>query len=532
MKRYIFTPACPDELFTDREEEMELLWQMGIDTEKRWTRSAVLIGLRRLGKTELFKRVHSKLFFEQDKVVPIFFSYEGAILNSKEFTERYFLNFIRQYLAFTTGKDLSYLQKDLDKLIEAAYEKKDAGLIYVIEFFLNLRNNKDELLEIAINAPRTVADYNERPIIVFLDEFQDVLKIKTSDGINSNALGKHQNAVESRWCPHIITGSAMTLILKDIVERGPLHGRFRIEYIRGMSAMYAADLAKKLAAVNGVSISTEMAVHLGERTGGNPVYIWAILDQARLQKIDLNLPNELNEAVATDLIKGGIYSELSQQIRKFVYEQNRWGAGKEIIYYIAELEDEPIRITTEDMIELSKRLRHSRLTPEVIREMFIDLARADLVEEFIFGEVYGKINDPILNEFLRAWKRMEKEKKPQNEMLNLKLTEYRKKVKHADEYKGYVAERMIELLMLKWREEIVDGEPYFGLKKEIFLPRFIWVGERKLRSPEGRQVQIDVVGAYLEVGWFVESKYWQGQKVDLAEIKEFEERCRIAGKSL
>ena len=55
--QYVFAPSCPEELFTDREEELERLYRMGVNAALRRTYGTALIGLRRLGKTELFKRV-------------------------------------------------------------------------------------------------------------------------------------------------------------------------------------------------------------------------------------------------------------------------------------------------------------------------------------------------------------------------------------------------------------------------------------------------------------------------------------------
>ena len=174
------------------------------------------------------------------------------------------------------------------------------------------------MLSTAFEAPRTVADALERPIVIFLDEFERILWVRNRDGSDPNALGKYQVAVESWRCPHIITGSAMTLILRDIIGAGPLYGRFRTRYIRGLHPVYGAELAQKVAASDEVPISEEMAAHLAERTGGNPFYIKAIVDQAAQLGVRLDGPGELNQAIATDLIRGAIYSELWQQVMHFV----------------------------------------------------------------------------------------------------------------------------------------------------------------------------------------------------------------------
>ena len=76
-------------------------------------------------------------------------------------------------------------------------------------------------LNAVLHTPRTVADQNEDPILMILDEFQHVITIRDKDGTEPNVVGRYQQAVESRWCPHLVSGSAVTLLTKDILGHGP-----------------------------------------------------------------------------------------------------------------------------------------------------------------------------------------------------------------------------------------------------------------------------------------------------------------------
>ena len=128
------------------------------------------------------------------------------------------------------------------------------------------------------------------------------------------------------------------------------------------------------------------------------------------------------------------------------------------------------RIEEEDMQRFGERVE---LRPVEARALFASLARADLVEEDSLGIGYSAVRDPILNEFLRIWVRMEREGATYVQVLREKWQEYQQRVKRADESKGYVAERMVELLMTKWQGEVVDGEKHFGVEGEVTLPQFI-----------------------------------------------------------
>ncbi len=91
----------PDEVYTDRQEYMDYFYKYALKSATRRSRSMVLLGMRRMGKTEIFKRVVNRLFFEQDlkdpaAVVPVYYSLEFVRLaitagkNKPETLEKHF----------------------------------------------------------------------------------------------------------------------------------------------------------------------------------------------------------------------------------------------------------------------------------------------------------------------------------------------------------------------------------------------------------------------------------------------------------
>ncbi len=61
--RWAIRPLAPEEVYTNREEYLEYLYNAAIDATGRRTMSTVLLGQRRMGKTEIFKRVVNRLVF-------------------------------------------------------------------------------------------------------------------------------------------------------------------------------------------------------------------------------------------------------------------------------------------------------------------------------------------------------------------------------------------------------------------------------------------------------------------------------------
>jgi hypothetical protein len=84
---WVIKPLVAEEVYTDRQEYLDYLYNAALQAKTRRTGSTVLLGQRRMGKTEIFKRVVNRLFFEQDHedpqaVVPVFYSFPDTFENS------------------------------------------------------------------------------------------------------------------------------------------------------------------------------------------------------------------------------------------------------------------------------------------------------------------------------------------------------------------------------------------------------------------------------------------------------------------
>jgi len=65
----------PADEFTDRRELIDRLLWWAAQTPRDITPSTAIVGPRRLGKTAVLEQVYNRLFWEQDAVVPIYFSF-------------------------------------------------------------------------------------------------------------------------------------------------------------------------------------------------------------------------------------------------------------------------------------------------------------------------------------------------------------------------------------------------------------------------------------------------------------------------
>jgi predicted AAA+ superfamily ATPase len=67
----------PSDEFTDREELIGELVATACNTPRDITFSTAIVGQRRMGKTSVMEQLYNRLFWEEDEVVPIYFTFEA-----------------------------------------------------------------------------------------------------------------------------------------------------------------------------------------------------------------------------------------------------------------------------------------------------------------------------------------------------------------------------------------------------------------------------------------------------------------------
>jgi len=186
---WVIKPLVAEEIYTDRQEYLDYLYHAALKAKTRRTGSTVLLGQRRMGKTEIFKRVVNRLFFEQDHkdpqaVVPVFYSFPDTFKSDQHFAIKYVENFIRWYVAFRL--------RDPKILLEN--EVKQPELKDIIQTQLTLTNSFRNVFayletliakqvtipeQSALLLPRHISDYDDSTIVMFLDEFQNTERSST-----------------------------------------------------------------------------------------------------------------------------------------------------------------------------------------------------------------------------------------------------------------------------------------------------------------------------------------------------------------
>ena len=513
----------PDEIFTDRKDFLDYFQNASYRAAGRRSMSTVLLGQRRMGKTEIFKRVVNKLFAEQDhtepgSVIPVYYKFPDNITDRWEFSIQYVENFIRWYTAFRLNDPDIIDKKNLSErsdLINFIQNKMEitTGFQSALNIFLWLQK-KDVTIpeEEALTTPRSVSDRDDSTIIMFLDEIQNIHLPQQ----NFRVVGYMQDAVESPTCPHFVTGSAI-MILHDILGKGSLYGRFRDKSIKPFTDYHGAELARKSSVFYQANVSEMMAAIISETCGGNPFYINAVIQQSVEQDIPLDSENALNKILAIDLSSGFIYGELRDQVIKWIDRLNDHNITKWVLY-LAALETEK-RIDPKRIQHELKRQEGKDVPIEKIRDVMIKLSRGDLIDYKELGGWFTQVNDPILQEFLKVWGKIEVAGKARTRIERDVIKKYQSITQKYKDYQGYLAEVFMIQILWNNQNKTLDGQ-YFHQSEKINMPdRFIFIDHRS-RLSAGYGLEIDIYASAGLYAWIAESKWWK-KPVDISVVKQF-----------
>ncbi|KPA10126.1 ATPase domain protein, prokaryote domain protein [Candidatus Magnetomorum sp. HK-1] len=523
----IIETLVPEEVYTDRKDHIEYFYKASIKAITRRTMSTVLLGQRRMGKTEIFKRVVNRLFFDQQNkektVIPVYYQFPEEFLSRKDFAVEYVENFLRWFAAF--------------KLHRTALIEEPVNINDFLTFFENNINMTQgtrigiDLIKAiladavvvpeqkAVHLPKTVAFFDDITIAIFLDEFQNT----RMPHLDFSIVGFFQEAVESPKCPHFITGSAMSILANEILGKGALYGRFRAKRIESLTDYYGEELTHRAANYYHANISTEMAAVISDRCGGNPFYINAVIQQAAEQNECIDNEQALNKMLAIDISSGFIWMELSDQVNRWIERINEYGITKWILYLAAIEEGDEIdlqRIQQELKKQESKDVSISK-----IKEIMIKLARGDLLEYKMFGNWFCKINDPILNEFLKVWGEIEVARYHRNEIEEKTIRYFEKQQKRFHEYKGYLAE--VYMIQFLWNaQKSIIPKNYFHSSTDIKIPdRFIYIDQCH-RQHMGKKIEVDIYASSGTEIWIAESK-WHQKPIGIDTVQHMLKQAKV-----
>ncbi len=516
-------PITPEEVYTDRTEHLKYLYESALKAITRRTMSMVLLGQRRMGKTEIFKRVVNRLFFEQEayddphaSVVPVFYTFQDSIADRWDFSAKYVENFLRWYFAFRLRNPALISARTVKRESLMDLVRKSSFLTEGLQGALNLLEEIDDRAaivpeDLALSLPRRVSDWDDSTIVMFLDEFQYTRLPQHGFDI----VGLMQEAVESPTCPHFVTGSAMSILAGEILGRGALFGRFRSRPIKPLTEYWGSELVLRCARYYHADVPEDMAPVVATRCGGNPFYITAVVQQSVEQNKPLLSEERINEILAVDLSSGFIWGELNDQVNRWISRINEYGVTKWVLYLSALEEGDRI-----DLGRIQRELwdrDRQEVSLETIRDTLVRLSRGDLLEYMELGGWFRTVEDPILLEFLKVWGRIAVEGKRAVDVQNDLRARYRTLKRRIHDHLGYLGEIYMAQVLWNSQNKTLPGG-YFHSAEDIDVNWHFSFIRHRVRLGASADREVDVYAAAGSEVWLCESKWWRGRKAGRPEV--------------
>ncbi|KPA17865.1 ATPase domain protein, prokaryote domain protein [Candidatus Magnetomorum sp. HK-1] len=529
MENFAVKQMVPDQIFTDRQPFIDHFYKLALNAIDQKTSSTVLLGHRRMGKTEIFRRVVNRLFFEQDVnkscCIPVYYEFPKEISNRNDFAIDYLTNFLKWYTAFKMRNENIIIQLEVPQdLIEFIQNNipNTVGINASISLLKGLIKNTVPLPEQkALKSPSIVANYDNIAIAMFLDEFQNT----SLPQYNYSIVGYMKEPVESINCPHFVTGSTMSILSDEILGKGALYGRFDYEHIKPLTPYYSEELVLKAANYYEITLSHPMASHIALRCGGNPFYINSVIRQAARKNISIDSLKALDKIMVIDICSGFIWGELSDQVNFWISRINQYGITRWILY-LAALEENEQDINIQRIQAQLKLKENIDVSLDKIKEVLIKLARGDLLEYKAFGDWFGKIQDPVLNEFLKVWGLIEIERQEISIVQEQSLVKLQRTKKQFDEYKGYISEVFIAQFLWNTQGQTFSGH-YFNSKTDVKVSDYFFYIDQRVRQSAGKNMEVDIYAAADNEIWLIESKCWKKPVGNDVVLKLFEQSKHV-----
>ncbi len=529
--KWVVRPIVPEEVYTDRQEFLDYFYKAALAAAERRTMSTVLLGQRRMGKTEIFKRVVNRLFSEQDPrnpkaVVPVYYSFPDTEMDAGAFGKHYLENFMRYYVGFLTSQHGMPSGRAEGEELISLLKKSRPMFPFGRTFDLILMWYKSVITgdstfpqQTALEVPRRVSDIDDSTIVVFLDEFQNTRLPQYGFDI----VGFMQEAVESPTCPHFVSTTK------------PFYGKWvGCEVAEPMSGYIGSELALKAARHHGAGMPEVMAPVVSERCGGNPFYITAVIQQAAELGEPVSDEETLNRILAVDITSGFIWGELNDQVTTWIRRINEHNITKWVLYLSAleenEDKDKRNRLNLERIRREIRKREGTEVPLETIRDVLIKLSRGDLLEYLEMGDWFRRVKDPILLEFLKVWGRIEVEGHDRARVRDELRKNYQGIEKKFHEYKGYLAEVHLSQVLLNGQNSTLPGK-FFNSGRDVVIPRFTYMRHR-VRPGSGRGREIDVLGAAGPEQWVCQSKWVTGSRTGIGDMRKLAAQADLVRKDM
>lgn len=236
------------------------------------------------GKTVLLKELKETLFWGQEGVIPVYFSFSRPYLDLLDFAEEYLVALLSQVLLFGQKDRIGARGQASSSFPGLQREAERQGKDIIGEVILNHQkagrneDNRKGLLNV-LAAPKRIGQAINKPIWMIVDHIQDLDAL----GIRGEGVtGLWREALASPWAPHLFSGEPPGFLIKNIL---PSFGPSNIPVLEllPLPEKEGEQLALVLEKYFNVKIAGDLSKSWFLYLEGNPGLFTSIVRDSRLE---------------------------------------------------------------------------------------------------------------------------------------------------------------------------------------------------------------------------------------------------------
>lgn len=362
---------------------------------KKLSKSRAILARKKSGKTAFIQRQFNRLWSSNGDVIPFYMEVPDQRVWYPDFALKYFRIFASQYISFLErSQEMVRLPLTLEAI--GRYGEKN-GVGFLVEDVASLESDfskglHDSMWNTAITAPHRYASVTGRPILVIIDEFQNlggyIYRDRECKSAKEESLpGSCHEWSESKVAPMLVTGSSVGWLVNVVdtyLEAGRLSKMWWSPYLsddEGLEAVYRYCQAFE------EPVTNETALLLSGLTGADPYFISCVV-RSQFPGRDLSTPDGVLAAVDFEISDRRAELAMGWMIyfNNALDRINQANAKKLLLYLTRHNSRSWTPGQLRDVLDLG-------LSEAEIHERLIVLARADLIEEFPQGYVFQGLED-------------------------------------------------------------------------------------------------------------------------------------------
>lgn len=358
------------ELFTNRRIELDKLERAWTSTLSGDPARLAFLGLRRIGKTILFDSfIETKRDAGEHGVAMV--DFERILSNPETFSMLYVLGIAGQVLGspdFARSEHLGLAEALASDLGASAAFRETAS--HIIQELAKQKPDQSLLFDLALSFPQRLAQELGRELLVFIDEFQEITKLREYRSIGDPLAVFRAILQRHNMVGYVIAGSAMS-IMDEMMSSGPLLGMFSRQNLGPFDRDDAAELVRKFAPGIGARDVGKICAY----AGGNPFYITAlsrtVSELASEEGLDLQ---DLVDIAFLEEVLGfwGTIYEYCYYLLEVSLERARYSGNLKALLQVLSENTEGVSATE------AAKLAHK--SPQATRNYLIELCRFDILE--------------------------------------------------------------------------------------------------------------------------------------------------------